>query len=158
MKRALFFLCVLTSFIGCRYTYEVPSGTERSNFGVGVIGNTTFENELTPVVRREIKRQLAARAPLNIIDPRPGVPSISGNITDYSRSSLRSDDNARAAEFRITISVEFVMSDANGNEVWRKTMTGEETFAAGGGAELAAQRGAVDDMVVKLIHALFPAW
>ena len=149
---------LLVGITGCRYTYEIPAGEERSTLGVGIIGNRTLENELTPVVRREIVRQLAARAPLNIIQPKPGLPSISGDIVSYSRDSLRSDETAWSAEFRITIAVEFVMHDGDKKEIWRQTLSGEETFAAGGGAELAAQRGAVDDMVIKLIHALFPVW
>ncbi|GEM_PF-4186777 len=143
---------------GCRYTHTIPSGSQRSNLAIDIVDNATFENELTPIVRREIIRQLAAKAPLNIVNQEVGVPVLSGKIVGYSRNSLRSNDDARSAEFRINITVDFIMHDINNKQIWRKTISGEETFAANGGAELAAQRAAVDDMVVKLIHALFPVW
>lgn len=158
MKRVVGCICLVLAVAGCRYSHEIPSGNERSDLGIGSITNRTLENELTPVIRREITRQLAAKAPLNIIEARPGKPTLSGVITSYSRDSLRSDNFARSAEFRLTIAIEFTMRDGDNRELWRKTLTGEETFAAGAGAELAAQRDAVNDMVIKLIHALFPVW
>lgn len=154
----LFCCCLAFISTGCRYTHESPGEKGRSPFGMGSIKNSTLENEITPVIRREVIRQLAARAPLNVVDAREGIPRLSGTITRYKRESLRSDDDARSAEFRVVMQVEFVLHAPSGEEQWRKNITGEGTFAAGAGQELSAQKEAVDDMVIKLIHALFPAW
>jgi outer membrane lipopolysaccharide assembly protein LptE/RlpB len=136
IKRLIFLLVIITLFsttLGCGYHImgrggEFPEGI--TSLAISPLENTTKEANLSAIIVSALRREFIYRREVEIVTENKADASLQGTITDITTHSIAYDEEARAQEYRVTITLDLrLIRRDNGAILWRGDgITGSEEY------------------------------
>ena len=126
IKGALFqltILILLSTVLGCGYKVmgrggQFPDGI--TSLAIAPLENKTNEASLGAILVSALRREFIYRREVEIVSEKKADASLQGTIASITVSSLAYDEEARATEYRVTISLNLLLIRTGNNKIlWR---------------------------------------
>jgi outer membrane lipopolysaccharide assembly protein LptE/RlpB len=126
MKRINVLLAIITlcsTTFGCGYQImgrggEFPEGI--TSLAIIPLENTTKEANLSAIFVSALRREFIFRREVQIVKENKAQASLQGTITSITTRSLAYDEEARAREYRVTITMNLLLTrQGDGEILWR---------------------------------------
>jgi outer membrane lipopolysaccharide assembly protein LptE/RlpB len=138
IKRITVLLAIITlcsTTFGCGYQImgrgeEFPEGI--TSLAIVPFENTTKEANLNAIFVSALRREFIFRREVEIVSEKKAQASLQGTITSITFSSIAYDEEARALEYRVTITLDLLLiRQGNGEILWRgDDIQGSEEYLA----------------------------
>jgi outer membrane lipopolysaccharide assembly protein LptE/RlpB len=138
MKRITVLLAIITlcsTTLGCGYQImgrggEFPEGI--TSLAIAPLENSTKEANLSAIFVSALRREFIFRREVEIVSEKKAQASLQGTITSITMSSIAYDQEARALEYRVTITLDLLLTrQGNGEIIWRGDgIQGSEEYLA----------------------------
>ena len=126
---------LITTSLGCGYKLmgrggEFPEGI--SSLAIGPLEHTTKEANLGAIFVSALRREFIYRHEVKIVSEQKAQATLQGTITSIKVRSLAYDEEARAREYRVTITLDLLLIRRENNEIlWQgNAITGSEEYFA----------------------------
>ena len=126
MKRINVLLAIITLFsttFGCGYQImgrggEFPEGI--TSLAIVPLENTTKEANLSAIFVSALRREFIFRREVEIVSEQKAQASLQGTITSITTHSIAYDEEARAREYRVIITMNLLLvRHGDGEILWR---------------------------------------
>jgi outer membrane lipopolysaccharide assembly protein LptE/RlpB len=154
-------ITLFSTTLGCGYHImgrggKFPEGI--TSLAISPLENTTKEANLNAIFVSALRREFIYRREVEIVRENKADASLQGAITSISTGSIAYDREARAREYRVTITLDLLLvRNENGDILWRGDgITGFEEYLASTdviveeGRKNAAIRKIADDLAEEI--------
>jgi len=128
-------IILVSIILGCGYQIMgrgggVPEGI--TSLAITPLENTTKEANLSSILVSALRREFIFRREVDIVSENKAQASLQGTITSLTVSSLAYDEEARAREYRVTITLNLLLIRKGNDEIlWRgDNIKGESEYLA----------------------------
>lgn len=119
---------------GCGYRFsgsgDLPDGL--GTVGVRTLTNRTAEIGLENTLTNDLAFELTRSGRLEVVGPEAASVVLSGTIRSLRVSNISRTGTNTTREQRVTLSVEFVATDRDGESFWQRTLTDSEEYLVAG--------------------------
>jgi len=160
MKSIIVLLLIITLFattLGCGYHImgkggEFPEGI--TSLAISPLENTTKEANLSAIFVSALRREFIYRREVEIVTENKADASLQGTITSIMTRSIAYDREARAREYRVTITLDLLLvRRGNGEILWQgNEITGFEEYLAS--TDVIVEEGRKNTAIRKLADDL----
>ena len=126
MKRITIVMTIIILFsatLGCGYKLMGRGGAfpdEITSLAIGPLENQTKEANLGAIFISALRKEFIFRREVEIVSEHKAQASLQGTITSLTVSSLAYDEEARAREYRVTITLNLLLIRHGDDEIlWR---------------------------------------
>jgi outer membrane lipopolysaccharide assembly protein LptE/RlpB len=116
-------ICLCSATLGCGYKLmgregEFPEGI--TSLAIGPLENQTKEANLGAIFVSALRKEFIFRHEVEIVSEQKAQASLQGTITSLTVRSLAYDEEARAREYRVTITLNLLLIRHGDDEIlWR---------------------------------------
>lgn len=111
-------LLCLAALTGC-YTARTSVPSHIKTIGIPIFVNRSLQPALEDEITRRVIERFERNAQLKIAEPRNAHAELEGTVTEYSNSVYRFNDQERADEYIVTITLDVAVTDRQKNrELW----------------------------------------
>ena len=116
-------IILFSATLGCGYKLmgrggEFPEGI--TSLAIGPLENQTKEANLSAIFISALRKEFIFRREVEIVSEHEAQAVLQGTITSLTAYSLAYDEEARAREYRVTITLNLLMIRRGNNEIlWR---------------------------------------
>ena len=160
MKSTIVLLSIITLFsatLGCGYHImgrggEFPDGI--TSLSILPLENSTKEANLSAIFVSALRREFINRREVQIVTENKADASLQGTITSITTRSIAYDKEARAREYRVTITLNlYMVSRDNGEILWRgNEIEGSEEYLSS--TDVIVEEGRKNTAIRKLADDL----
>ena len=126
MKKLTLVIAIIILFstpLGCGYKFMGRGGEfphEITSLAIGPLENKTKEANLGAIIVSALRREFIYRHEVEIVSKHKAQASLQGTITDIKIRSLAYDEEGRAIEHRVTITLNLLLNRRGNDEIlWR---------------------------------------
>jgi outer membrane lipopolysaccharide assembly protein LptE/RlpB len=157
MSIVIVIIILCSTPLGCGYKLMGRGGQfpdEITSLAIGPLENKTKEANLGAIFVSALRREFIYRHEVEIVSEQKAQATLQGTITSITVRSLAYDEEARAREYRVTITLDLLLIRRENNEIlWQgNAITGSEEYFASSdvmveeGRKNAAIRMIADDL------------
>lgn len=152
-------VAALMLLAGCGYRFsgtgELPEGV--TSIGVRTLQNRTAEIGLENVLTNDLSLEMTRSGRVTVTRPEEASAVITGTITSLREGNISRTGISTSRQRRVTLSVEFVMSDREGEVLWRRVLSDSEEFLVAGDSfsTNANRRIALDEISRRLAEKAY---
>lgn len=153
---------VLSGASGC-YTARTSVPPHIKTIGVPIFANRSLQPAVEEEITRRVIERLELNAQLKLAEPRSADAELDGTVTEYSNKVYRFNDQERADEYVVTITLDVAVMDRMKNkELWsQQGIRVSATYLVSGAqarTEADARREAVDQLAGILVSRTVEGW
>ena len=156
MKRITLVMAIIILFsatLGCGYKLMGRGGEfpdEITSLAIGPLDNRTKEANLSAIFISALRKEFIFRREVEIVNEHKAQAALQGTITSLTTSSLAYDEEARAKEYRVTITLNLLMIRRGNDEIlWRgDNIEGQGEYLAS--TNVIVEEGRKDSAVRKI--------
>ena len=124
-------LLLLAFLAGCGYVVGFKS-EETKTLGLPGFSNHTFKPGLEVLARDLLQEKLTKMKVPLVRDPQGADRVLKGTVTSYSKDAAAFDAEQVSRQYRLTISVDFVLTDKGSERTsWEETVSGTSYYYTG---------------------------
>lgn len=159
---ALLLIALIPGTTGC-YTARTSVPSHIKTIGIPIFANRSLQPALEDELTRRVIERFERNAQLKVEEPRSADAELDGTITEYSNKVYRFNDQERADEYVVTITLDVAVTDRQKNkELWsQQGIRVSATYLVSGAqarTEADARKEAVEQVADILLSRTVEGW
>jgi len=118
----------------------------------------TFPALIETTLTNTLIRKFNSDGNLKVVSEDSRALKLSCTVNNYTKETLRSEADDTVEEQRLRLAVQIEFTDADGEVLQSKTITGEATYLLNNKTEISARDDLIDDTARRIVESITEEW